>query len=392
MKKKFRHHVAYGILRPLLTWYFMFVQGYRPKRFKAENRKQPYLILGNHALASDPILMAASFRQPIYFVASDMIFSIPFVSKLITYLVSPIPKSKYKSDLQTIRNIKKIVKSGGSIGIFPEGNATFSGETMPIPLSTAKLVKSLKIPVVFYRLENTHFIKPRWSTQRRKGKMWGYVHSVLDVNEYADMSLEALHEHINQALYVNHYAIQQHKRIPYRNQRRAEDIESTFFMCPHCETYHQLTSLNHTIHCNACNHTFSIDQYGNLSDEVSYQTPLEWFKAQRQKFSIYLESLNKETTLFEDNQETLYEVKRETPKQLLGTVSLRLSTTHLTLRNQTLNYTFPLKELSVAVQQKNRLIIHHNPTQTTYYCISDPKRNAYKYVLAIALLNETGAY
>ena len=102
--------------------------------------------MGNHTINLDPILVALSFREPIYYVASDMLFSIPVISKILVYLVQPISKAKYKADTETVKNMIKVARSGGSIGVFPEGNRTFSGRIMYMPYSISKLIKLLKLP------------------------------------------------------------------------------------------------------------------------------------------------------------------------------------------------------------------------------------------------------
>ena len=47
-----------------------------------------------------------------------------------------------------------------------------------------------------------------------------------------------------------------------------------------------------------------------------------------------------------------------------------------------------ISNISSAVQQKNKLILHHENEAKTYYLLSHGKRNALKYVLAIDHLKE----
>ena len=89
-----RHRVVYALLRPLLGLFVLFTFNYRAQRYKNEKKHQPYFILSNHNGALDPFMLAQSFRQPIYFVASDHIFRLGWISRVITWMVAPIPDRK----------------------------------------------------------------------------------------------------------------------------------------------------------------------------------------------------------------------------------------------------------------------------------------------------------
>ena len=81
---------------------------------------RPYLILFNHQTAFDQFFTSIAFKKHIYYIASEDLFSNGFLSKLITWLVAPIPFRKSTSDIAAIKNCLRIVKEGGSIGMAPE--------------------------------------------------------------------------------------------------------------------------------------------------------------------------------------------------------------------------------------------------------------------------------
>ena len=126
---KFRHRVVRFLLSGPLGAYSRLKYNIKLDKFKSDI-KGPYLILYNHQTAFDQFFVGVSFREPIYYVATEDIFSNGWVSSLIRYLVEPIPIKKQTTDVRAILNCMKVMKEGGNIAIAPEGNRTYSGKTV----------------------------------------------------------------------------------------------------------------------------------------------------------------------------------------------------------------------------------------------------------------------
>ncbi|MFW5836345.1 MAG: lysophospholipid acyltransferase family protein, partial [bacterium] len=93
--------------------------------------RPPYLVLANHMCVWDPFFVNNFVPEVIHYVVSDANFR----SKLVEFglgLVGSIPKTKVMSDLETVKNIMKVKEAGGIVGIFPEGQNTWDGHTMPM--------------------------------------------------------------------------------------------------------------------------------------------------------------------------------------------------------------------------------------------------------------------
>lgn len=395
MRRRFRHDLVYFLLKPFFRLFVRMRFNFRPMRFKAPpGIKGPYLILSNHQLAMDPFLLALSFKGPIYFVASDMIFSIKFWSKLIVYLVNPIPKTKYRSDKETVRDMIKIVRSKGTIGIFPEGNATFSGETQHIPPSIAKLIKLLKIPVIFYHIEGGALTKPRWSHHVKRGKVIGYVHKVWPYDAYKDLSVDSIIALVKENLYVNDHDLNQEKKIRYKGKKLAEDIESSYFYCPNCHSLNTIYSNDDHVCCKNCTFSVVYTLYGTFEkthQTAFFETTVPWYKAQEEALAKALEATKDDEVLFVDEEEAVYTVERSKRKTLIGHATLKLSKKEITLAFDKETITLNTLQVLPSVQQKNKLILYDKVSKTTYYLLNHKKRNALKYVLAINYLVEKGA-
>ena len=226
---KFRHKVVRNILFGTLGVYTRLRYNVKIEKFKEQNGRQ-YLVLFNHQTAYDQFLIGMSFSGPLYFVASEDIFTLGFASKLIKYLVAPIPIKKQANDARAVINCMKVAKEGGSIAIAPEGNRTYSGKTEYINPSIVGLVKALKLPLALCRIEGGYGVHPRWSDKIRRGKMRSYVSRVVEFEEYSAMTDEQIYALICKELYVN----EANEGAEFKGKALAEYVERAIYVCPKC--------------------------------------------------------------------------------------------------------------------------------------------------------------
>lgn len=226
---KLRHRIVRNLAYCVIYPYSRIKYGITIEKNKDTEHNQ-YLILMNHQTAFDQFFLGMAFKETIYYVASEDLFSKGFVSKMLTYLVAPIPIKKQTTDVHAILNCMRVAKEGGSIAIAPEGNRTYAGENVYINPAIAKLAKKLGLPVAFYRLEGGYGVHPRWSDVLRKGKMRGYVSKVLSPEELKAMPDDELNELIRTELYQNDCTL----KGEFRHKKSAEYMERAFYVCPYC--------------------------------------------------------------------------------------------------------------------------------------------------------------
>ena len=166
--------------------------------------ERPYLIVMNHQTGFDQFFVSkAAFPRHVYFIASEDLFNLGFLSRLLRWAVAPIPIKKQTTDVNAVRNCIKVAREGGSICLAPEGNRTFSGLPCYSNPAITPLVKKLGLPLVIFRIEGGYGIQPRWSDVCRKGKMRAYVSRIIEPEEYADLSREELYDLLQKELYVD---------------------------------------------------------------------------------------------------------------------------------------------------------------------------------------------
>ena len=179
-------------MRPIFSVLFWKKYGYKAEKFKLD-KKQNYLIICNHSCSLDPFMLGKSFFRPIYFVASDDLLKNGFVSKIMNHTVSPIPIRKGTMDISSIKTCISIAKEGGTIGIFPEGNRTYSGDISYLGMNLVKFIRKLDLPLIIYHIDGGYGLDPRWGNKSRKGKgSKGYVQRLLTKEELSSLQDEEL--------------------------------------------------------------------------------------------------------------------------------------------------------------------------------------------------------
>ena len=226
---RFRHRVVVTLLRYTLGPYARWKYGIRIEKFSRQGSR-PYLILLNHQTAFDQFFVGITFNRPVYYVASEDLFSMGWVSELIRYLVAPIPIKKQTTDLQAVKSCIRVAREGGTVCIAPEGNRTFHGRNVYMKPGIASLAKKLGLPIAFFRIEGGYGVQPRWSDVVRRGNMRSYVSRVLEPEEYAGMTNEQLAARIEKELCVDEARV----TGEYRHKNNAEFLERAMYVCPWC--------------------------------------------------------------------------------------------------------------------------------------------------------------
>ena len=202
------------------------------------------------------------------------------MSKLIKYLVNPIPIKKQTTDVTAVMNCMRVAKEGGTIAIFPEGNRTFSGKTEYINPAISALVKKLKLPIVFLKCEGGYGVQPRWSDVKRKGKMRVYVSKILEPEEYENQTKEEFYETIKRELFVNEAVA----NAEFKHKKNAEYLERAMYVCPYCGLS-EFESHNDVITCKKCNRQIkylSTKQLKGVDFDFPHEFVNDWYEYQQE--------------------------------------------------------------------------------------------------------------
>ena len=198
-----RHKLIILLAGLVLFPWSRFQYHIKVEKCKALRRRQ-CLVLMNHQTAFVQFFVSqALFPRHVYFLASEDLFSMGFLSRLLRWAVAPIPIKKQTTDVQAVMTCMRVAREGGTIALAPEGNRTYSGLPCYSNPAITPLVKKLGLPLVIFRIEGGYGIQPRWSDVCRKGKMRAYVKRIIEPEEYKDLSKEELFNLIQSELYVD---------------------------------------------------------------------------------------------------------------------------------------------------------------------------------------------
>ena len=103
----------------------------------------PVLLVPNHVNAWDPLLVAMSLKhKQVYFVASEHLLRLGFLSRALEWLVAPIPRRKASTGTDTVKACLRHLRAGHSVCIFAEGEQCWDGLSQPISPPRASLPRA----------------------------------------------------------------------------------------------------------------------------------------------------------------------------------------------------------------------------------------------------------
>lgn len=274
---KWRHKMVRNLLYLPVCAYVRLKYRIKIEPFR-EKEKRQYLILTNHQTPFDQFFIGISFRGAVYYMATEDIFSMGWISRLIRFLIAPIPIKKQTTDVKAVLNCMRVVKEGGTVCIAPEGNRTYSGKPCHINPAIVPLARKLGLPIALYRIEGGYGTQPRWADKVRKGKMHASVARVIEPEEYASLSDDALYELIKETLTVDEASVD----VLYRSHHRAEYLERVLYVCPSCGLS-RFESRGDAVRCLRCEKKVRYLESKEL-EGVGHETPFrflaDWYAYQ----------------------------------------------------------------------------------------------------------------
>lgn len=374
---RFRHRVVRNIAYLILYPYSRIKYRIHIEKFKGQ-KNTPYLILLNHQTPFDQFFVGMSFKGPIYYLATEDIFSNGWVSTLIKWLVAPIPIKKQAGDVAAVKTCIRVAREGGTICIAPEGNRTYSGKTEYMSDAIAPLARKLKLPIALYRIEGGYGAEPRWSDVVRKGKMRSYVSRVIEPEEYQSMTDDELFEIIQDGLYVNEAV----SDCEYHHKKRAEYLERAIYVCPYCGLS-KFYSHNNIIECQNCGREIEYTPDKRLKGigfDFEFNFVNDWYEYQKD-FVNSLDTNNYiSAPLFRDTANISEVIIRKKKVLMRKNAEIALYGDRIVIdKGDKDQITFLFNDISViSVLGRNKLNIYYG--DKTYQLKSDKRFNALKYV------------
>lgn len=367
-----RHSVVFALLRKPIELYTRWRYGVTVERFR-EQGNRPYLILMNHQTAFDQFFVCMAFRGPIYFIATEDIFSLGWISDVLRWLVAPIPIKKQTTDIQAVMNCIKIAREGGTIALAPEGNRTYDGRTVHMNPAIAGMAKKLKLPIAIFRIEDGYGVQPRWTDKLRKGRMRGYVSRVIEPEEFTSMTKDELYEQIKQELWVDENTV----TGQFRSKKTAEYLERCIYTCPDCGLS-VLESHGDIIECQKCGakvRYLPTKELEGVDKPFPFRFVGQWYDYQCDLVNSLDTRTLTEQPLFRDNASVSEVIVYKRKNLLKENASIALYGDRIEIDGEV----FPFDKASaVTVLGRNKANIYHE--NGIWQLKGDKRFNALKYV------------
>jgi len=276
--------------------------------FKKRNKKEGCLVIYNHQSNQDHFVTTASFKytRTNYVITKHFYFN-KTLRKVLS-IVKAIPRDQFKSDLVSIKKMKKVVDESGIVSIAPAGQITVNGQMPYIDKAICKLAKFLKVDVYALQMYGTYLACPKWGKNKRRFPIKTKFVKVLSKEDLSVLSDDEIYEKLIQSININDRAIQKQTPKKIKGKNLIEGLEQIIYYCPKCKSKHTMITSGNTMLCTACGNKVIMNRFGFLekgsSDSVIYDDEAKWYHAEKELIkkeildgSFYLEE---EFTLYKD--------------------------------------------------------------------------------------------
>ncbi len=362
--------------------------------------KPPYILLPNHMMKWDMVLLGLKIRDPVHYMAADSHFR-KNPGRFFMRALGAFPKAKAKSDLGAIRHMMALKEKRKIICIYPEGQMSWDGGPLPLYYSTAKLLKLLKIPVFVPIHSGAYSVQPRWARGIRKGPIELTIHPLFpDGSELKQLSPDEIYEKLTGLIETDEYSLIENRNWEYRSPETAEYLENLLYICPECREVATLSSRGDTISCGSCGFSQTLSSRYRFSNRNGtpgrFPTPREWNAWQKVTLKDLLDAYYKNETgkpFMEDQGMTIRIAdKKGAPREWTRMGTIALHREHILLSDGNEQKKLTLKELSgINVMTRQRVELYHNDT---FYVFDFPtlRESGYKWLCALRTLGLPSSY
>lgn len=235
--------------------------------------REPFILISNHFNTWDSFIVMQNINYNIRFVATDMAFLDKGKKLGMNVLARVIPKRVGKVDVVATRKILEYLENGYAIGLFPEGDNTFYGETLGIFKASGKLLKRANVDIILVKQEGGYISQPRWADHfAKKGVVHTHTKTLITKEELQDLTPAKINKILEKAIYNNDYDFQRERMIKFDRDKRAEGIERLVYFCSNCNSSMTVFGKDDDIYCSKCGKIGHINEYefieGNKFDNL----------------------------------------------------------------------------------------------------------------------------
>jgi len=344
------HRIIFSVFRFLLSWIIKLKFNYSCERFDSD---EPFLLIPNHNSDWDPLFVGIASKKHMYFVASEHVYRMGFVSVLLRWLVNPIARMKGGTDAQAAVSVIRTMRKGANVCLFAEGNRSFNGLTCPIFSATGKLVKSTGCKMITYKIKGGYLTTPRWGDSMRRGKMTGEVVNEYSAEHLKQLTPDQINDILRNDLYEDAFEEQENNPVAYKGKNLAHYLQTALYICPNCSGFDTIKSKGDEFWCEECGMKGAYTEFGYFEGEgVPFKTVRDWDAWQSEQLGAVVDSMT--DSGISDSDAVIKQLSTSHKSEILGKGTLSLYRDRLECAGVVL----PLdKSVDMALVGKSRLMM-----------------------------------
>ncbi len=139
----------FKFLRFVEKYFFRLIFPYKLYGNKNKYNEGGLIVIGNHYDYFDVVYPLCVTDKPIHFIAKQEIWDNGGFLKWFATICQCVPAKRDGSDVNTVKQCLKILKSGGVVNIFPEGTRNKSyGDVLPFHSGAAAMSIKTRTPII----------------------------------------------------------------------------------------------------------------------------------------------------------------------------------------------------------------------------------------------------
>lgn len=279
---------------PVLMAACLWVLGLLNRRYKVSFsydydpgaiQDRPTILLSSHAARLEFIYTVYGFRRRDINVVCGYQNILQKGIYPLFMRIGVISKYLYQPDFMCVKNMLRVLRRNGAIGLFPEGIQSTSGSTHPINPATAKFIKSSRANVVVCTTRGAYLATNRYSSDRKKGPITVEYSLLFTPEQLEALTEEQIGERLLEKLQYNDFAYNRTARNRYVGKKpNAFGIGSILYRCPDCGQEGALDVEGEAVVCRSCGFRARVNEYYDLvaDDDTRYPFDIDrWYKWQR---------------------------------------------------------------------------------------------------------------
>lgn len=191
--------MLYRVLRVILIIFIKPIMRVHVNGLENLPENNDYILCSNHSSNWDPIFLAISLPNQIYFMAKKEILEWPIIGRIIKK-IGVFAVDRDGRDMASLKYSIKLLKEGKTLGIFPEGTRVKSIDRENMKDGVAFIALKAKADVVPVEIIST--FKPFRKT-------FVNIHQPIKVDKFLDMktrvAMEKMTDEIFDGIYTSYF-------------------------------------------------------------------------------------------------------------------------------------------------------------------------------------------